>query len=536
MKMTGQVMARTAQSMLLALAVALPACGQQAETNKPAGGFRPGDKNTAPSEIRLPAVAGLFYPKDPKALAAAIDRMLAAAPTNRVEGLRALVCPHAGYEYSGATAATAYRLLTEGAYDTVIILAPSHYALFQGVSVPAAGAYATPLGIVTVSERVRRLGREAPFVVEPRCLVQRPPWSELASKPVPAVGEDTPETWEHSVEVQVPFLQRTLKRFQLLPVIFGKADPEQVSRALAPLVDEKTLVVASTDLSHYHPYNEARALDRETVRWICDLDTRSLNSEGAEERACGRAPVLALLHLAKLKGWKAQALDYRNSGDTSGDKSRVVGYAAVAFIAADRQPAATVGPAPAAGLGPVERRFLLDLARGTLRTVTAGGGLPTVRTDAVPPACQAPKGCFVTLTRDGQLRGCIGNIVPAGPLYQAVLENTRNAALSDPRFSPVSAHEEAKLHIEISVLTAPEPLAFASPEELLAKLQPREDGVVLRVGRHGATFLPQVWEQLPDKTQFLNQLSQKAGCPAGAWRGKDVTVSLYHAEAFEEAR
>ena len=537
MKMDGQVIAPVMRSVLFALMVMLTACGQQAETNKPAGELEAKTKPAATRRIRLPAVAGLFYPKDREALGSTIDRLLAAAPANRVEGVRALICPHAGYEFSGPTAATAYKLLAGGAYDTVIILAASHYALFPGASVPASDGYATPLGIVPVSDKARQLAKQAPFVLEPRCPVQRPSWSSRASKPAPAAGEDTPETWEHSVEVQVPFLQRTLKDFQVLPVIFGNANPEQVARALAPLVDGRTLVIASTDLSHYHPYAEAQALDRQTVRWICDQDTRALGSEGAEERACGRLPVMALLHLAKLKGWKPQLLDYRNSGDTAGDKGRVVGYAAVAFVAAEAKPAAASDPLrPGASFSSTERKFLLDLARQTLRRVAAGGGLSEVDGEKVPAACRAAKGCFVTLTRDGQLRGCIGNILPAGPLYKAVIENTRNAALRDPRFSPVTAGEAGMLHIEISVLSVPEPLVFASPEDLLTKLQPHQDGVLLKIGERGATFLPQVWEQLRDKVEFLEHLSQKAGGPAGAWRGENVTVSIYHAEAFAEAR
>ncbi len=493
----------------------------------------------APHNVRQPAVAGLFYPKDPKTLANTVDRCLAAAPTNAVAGVRALICPHAGYEYSGPVAAYAYKRIAGGSYDTVIILAPSHYALFQGVSVPATDAYETPLGQVPVSEQARQLAQQPPFVLEPRCLVQRPAWSAVASKPSPPAGEDTPETWEHSVEVQVPFLQRTLKQFKILPLMFGQADPAAVARALAPLVGDKTLVIASSDLSHYHPYQEARTLDGQTVKWICSLDLARLQAPEAEGSACGRMPILTLLHLAKLKGWTPQLLDYRNSGDTAGDKSRVVGYCAVAFTSAagtttsDKAPTA---PQPAAQFNPAERQFLLELARRTLTRVTAGRDLPEIKSDTVPAPCRAAKGCFVTLTKAGELRGCIGNILPAGPLYQAIMDNVRNAALRDPRFPPVTAEEAAKIHIEISVLTVPEPLAFASPDDLLARLQPHRDGVVLRIGGRGATFLPQVWEQLPDKAEFLSHLAAKAGCPPSAWRGKDVSVSLYHAEAFAEPK
>jgi AmmeMemoRadiSam system protein A len=216
-------------------------------------------------------------------------------------------------------------------------------------------------------------------------------------------------------------------------------------------------------------------------------------------------------------------LDYRNSGDVTGEKDRVVGYTAVAFYA----------PAPG-NLAAAERQFLLELARKTLRSVTTNGSVPEVAAKDVPPKLAETKACFVTLTKDGVLRGCIGHLMAIEPLHQAVAENARNAALRDPRFPPVQADELDQIKIEISVLTEPQPLTFSSPEDLLSKLHPNEDGVLLHIGPRTATFLPQVWAQLPDKVEFLNHLSQKAGCETSAWRGKDVSVSIYHVECFEE--
>ncbi len=524
---------------LLALALLFPACSRAVETaaiSNPAPPVPPSAQ--APQRIRQPAVAGLFYPKDAGDLTRAVDQCLAAASSAKTDGVRALISPHAGYEYSGRVAAEAYHQLAGGSYHTVIILAASHYALFRGASVPATDAYQTPLGLVPIAAQARELARQAPFVLEPRCLVRRPPWSALSSRPPPPAGEETPETWEHSVEVQLPFLQRLLKQFTILPVIFGQADPEKVANALAPLVDDKTLVVVSTDLSHYRSCDEARLLDTETVRWIQQMNIDALKAPAAEERACGQLPVLTLLHLAKLKGWTAQALDYRNSGDTGGDKSRVVGYSAVVFVTPNSQaPSADATPAAAdTELSAADRQFLLDLARRTIREVTAGRDLPQLAPGNAPEACRAEKGCFVTLTKAGDLRGCIGNIVPTGPLFRSVIQNARSAALRDPRFQAVSASETDQLEIEISVLTEPRPLVFSSPDDLLAKIQPNRDGVVLRIGEHSATFLPQVWEQLPDKTEFLSRLAAKSGCAPSAWRGRDVSVLTYRVEAFEEQR
>jgi MEMO1 family protein len=523
-----------------------PSRQSQKESRTPATGSNP-------LQVREPAVAGLFYPKEEKALSKMLDALFEAAPAHPVKNLRALICPHAGYEFSGPVAAHAYKTLAGRSFNTVIILAASHYARFQGVSVAATDAYDTPLGRVAVSEKAKLLAKQSPFVLEPKCIIQRPSWSGYASKPAPAIGEDTPETWEHSIEVQVPFLQKTLQDFQILPVMFGDADPAKVAEGLAAVIDDKTLVVASTDLSHYHPYDEAKAMDQRTLKWICAMDFKSLQARGAEESACGRMAVLTLMHLARLKGWTPQLLDSRNSGDTSGDKSRgVVGYGAIAFDG----PAAKAGQvssasAPSAATAPesklageksaapytaAERKFLLELARKTLKSTTSGGGLSKPKADTVPSRLKEAKGSFVTLTEGGQLRGCIGNILPDRPLFEAVVDNAQSAALHDSRFPPVTPDEVDKIHIEISVLTEPRPLAFSSSEDLLGKLQPHNDGVVLKIGSRSATFLPQVWGQLPDKIEFLNHLAQKAGGAPSDWRGKDVSVSIYHAEAFEEPK
>ena len=473
-------------------------------------------------KIREPAVAGLFYPKDPSELSRMIDGYLAAAKSEPPGKLKALICPHAGYVYSGPVAASAYRLLQGTEFQTVIVLAPAHHAALRAASISDAGVFRTPLGDVPISPVARRLAQVRPFELQPRCFVQRPDWAAQASRPLPARGSDTADMWEHADEVQVPFLQRTLKEFQLVPVVLGEIDPAAAARALLQVLDERTLIVASSDLSHYHPYAEARTLDRRTVEAICAFDLARLSGEDA----CGYVPIQTLLHVAKQKGWRPRLLDYRNSGDTAGDKSRVVGYAAIAFYA----------PAVATETFTQEqRRFLLGLARRTVREVTSTGRLPEVSADGLDASLTATRGCFVTLTKGGTLRGCIGHIQPVMPLYQAIIDNARRAAIRDPRFLPVSAREAGELEIEISVLTVPQPLAFSSPDDLLHRLHVHEDGVVLRIGDRGATYLPQVWEQLPDKVDFLDSLAEKAGCSRRDWRGPGVTVAIYHVESFKES-
>jgi hypothetical protein len=486
----------------------------------------------APPQVREPAVAGLFYPKDPAELSRMIDALLAAAKVEPAAGeLRALICPHAGYPYSGPVAAHAFRLLAGREYQTVVVMGPAHYAELRAAAVTDAAVWRTPLGDVPISDKARRLGQLAPFALNPRCRVQRPDWYRQASRPAPEV--DTAETWEHSVEVEVPFLQRTLKRFDLIPVVCGEFDEQRAAKALLQILDDRTLLVASSDLSHYYSSAMARNLDRHTVEAICRLDPDAIG----DGDACGHTPIRTLLYVAKERGWQARLLDARNSGDTAGDQARVVGYAAIAFYAPAQPARANTESAPAAGphFTTADRRFLLGLARRTLRAVTAGGQLPGLPAATLDPKFIAAAGCFVTLTKHRDLRGCIGYITPEGPLYQAVIDNARNAALRDQRFPPVTPREVDQLEIEISVLTVPLPLFFSSPEDLLRKLHPGVDGVVLRIGGRSATYLPQVWEQIPDRADFLNNLAEKAGCEPSAWRQSNVSVLVYHVESFKES-
>jgi len=472
--------------------------------------------------VREAAVAGLFYPKDETALGKMIDAFLAKVNESPIENLRGLICPHAGYEFSGQTAAFSYKLLAGQDVKTVMVLAPSHYALFEGAFLPRVDAYRTPLGVVPLSPKADELAKVKPFTSAPQCQVKRPGWWPQSPKTAPADGQDLPDTWEHAGEVQVPFLQRVLKDFTLVPVVYGNVDPAEVAKAIEPVLDDKTIIVASSDLSHYHPYDEARKLDERCLTAICTLDIEKMK----DQEACGKGPILTLMHLAKSKGWRVRFLDYRNSGDTAGDKGRVVGYGAIAFYEPGKA---------AQNFSPDERKWMLQLARKAFRESVVTGKLPPVDAANLAKKLMEPKGCFITLTKDGSLRGCIGHILPQEPLYKAIMDNAQNAALRDPRFPPVQADELDKIEVEISVLTTPEPLYFKDSQGLLDRLQPGKDGVILKIGDHMATYLPQVWEQIPDKQKFLGSLAVKAGCQADAWKTEPTAVFIYHVEAFKES-
>jgi len=478
-------------------------------------------------KVREPAVAGVFYPKDKDALKRDVERLLAAAKPEPVKNLRALVCPHAGYEFSAPIAASGYKLLAGQRFSTVILLGPSHYALFSGAFVPAVDAYRTPLGFIPLSPKALEMAKIAPFSANPRCRVNRPNWVGRSSRKAPPVGEDMPDTWEHSLEVQLPFLQCTMHDFSIVPVVFGEVDPAAVAKKLIPFLDDDTLLIVSTDLSHYHPYQQAKTGDTRTVKAICDLRADLIE----DEDACGHAPLVTLIDIARQKGWKAHLLDYRNSGDTAGDKAAVVGYAAIAFSSSEaRKPLPKTGPSQ---FTPEERRFLLKLARGSVTAAVTDSEGPK-DDPAAPAKFRERRACFVTLTINGNLRGCIGSLSPQESLYQAVISRAKAAATEDSRFPPVRADELNKINIEISILTLPKPLTFTSAQDLLAKLRPGIDGVVLRVEDHTATYLPQVWEQIPDRRTFLSELSEKAGLAADAWMSPGATVMTYQVEAFHE--
>jgi AmmeMemoRadiSam system protein B len=265
-------------------------------------------KNQAVLEPRVvlePAVAGSFYPGDAAQLESMIGGFLSEANPPEIPVPRGLVVPHAGYVYSGLTAAHGFKALEGHEYNTVIVLGPSHHFLFEGAAVPNATHYRTPLGGVRISPEAGRLADgglifQASSVFEP----------------------------EHSVEAELPFLQAVLGDFELIPVVTGRADPRALAERLLPIIDDRTLVVASSDLSHYHPYEEAVSLDRLCTEAIPNLDLQGVADDC---EACGRIPILALMHIARERGWSGRLMDYRNSGDTAGTKGSVVGYASVAF-------------------------------------------------------------------------------------------------------------------------------------------------------------------------------------------------------------
>jgi AmmeMemoRadiSam system protein B/AmmeMemoRadiSam system protein A len=462
--------------------------------------------------------AGSFYPSDPRELGRLIDRLGQNARGTQQDlperqSLRALVLPHAGYPYSGPTAAHAARVLSELQFEKVLLMGPDHFVGIRSAAVPAVQAFQTPLGRIPLHPAA------ADLLKQPELFAPLPPADDR----------------EHSLEVVLPFLQAYLKSFQLIPVMVGGADVDRLSRALQPLIERQTLVVVSSDLSHFLPYDDAQAKDRRTIEAILACDRRALARDS--DSACGARPLAVLLALAERFGWRPVLLNYLNSGDTAGDRSRVVGYAAIAFFGEPPIPAMNT---TSQLLTPEKGQILVKLARSTLMDkfglTLAPADADRMRSALSDASLQARCATFVTLKHQGRLRGCIGSLSATDPLAEDVRRNAINAAFHDPRFAPLSVGELEQVAIEVSVLTEPRPLAFSDAEDLLRKLRPNVDGVVIRQGHAGATFLPQVWEQLPKKEDFLGHLCLKAGLPQDAWRRGGLTVSTYQVQYFEESR
>ncbi len=420
------------------------------------------------SSIRPAAVAGAFYPARADELSAQLGALLQGAAAAGHDAPKAIIAPHAGYIYSGPIAASVYARLAPAArkITRVVLLGPAHRVAVNGLALPGAVGFATPLGTVPVDPTAVAAIRDLPQVT---------------------ISADA-HALEHSLEVHVPFLQTVLGKFALVPLVVGRATPEEVAEVLERLWgDEHTLVVISSDLSHYLGYDQAQATDRDTARTILNRQP-SLN----HHQACGATPVNGLLLAAARKGLKPELIDLRNSGDTAGDRRRVVGYASFGFYPAPEQASEHPGD------------VLIPIARSAIGDVL-GMGFETREDHAFLHEIGAT---FVTLMRHGRLRGCIGTLQAHRKLIADVKANAKAAAFLDPRFEPLTATELRTTRIEVSLLTAPEPIAFGCQEEAIALLRPGVDGVILEYGDKRGTFLPQVWEQMPDARTFFAHLKQ----------------------------
>jgi len=491
------------------------------------------------SDIRQPAVAGSFYPGEPSELAKMIARMLAETERPAVDGdIVGLVVPHAGYVYSGPVAASGFKAIQGLNYKDVIVIAPCHVEAFPGAAVYPGKAYRTPLGDIEINKELsEKIAKGSKMV-------------ELSDKGHRFTGRGG----EHSLEVELPFLQTMLDDFNFVAVVMGSQDM-QTCHGLAESIYEScknrndVLLVASSDLSHFHDYNTATTLDSQVVDLINNYDYNQLYTELEQRKieACGGGPIIAVMIASQMMGaGSARVVKYANSGDVSGDKSSVVGYLAAIFSKGDEDSKVyeidedvsssdsdetggmEINPASAVdfGLNNDERQFLLKLARESIEAVLEKRQLQPDITKYTGVLTEK-RGAFVTLTIDGRLRGCIGYIQAVKPLYETIAEMAVQAAFHDPRFPSLTKSEFNSIDIEISVLT---PMIIEkNPENVVVG----RDGLYIVRGYNSGLLLPQVpVENSWDRETFLNQTCIKAGLPPGTWKEAETQIYRFQADIF----
>jgi AmmeMemoRadiSam system protein B/AmmeMemoRadiSam system protein A len=501
--------------------------------NKPAGvlPIAQAADQAAPAEeartMRPTAVAGPggFYTDDPERLRTQIEGFLQKAEVPELSGrIVAVMVPHAGYVYSGPVAAYSYKALQGRPISTVIILGNSHRAYFSGAALSPDAVWDCPLGPVEVDQSISKelLASSAVFGE-----------SSVAHAP------------EHSLEVQVPFIRTVLPEAKIVPILMGEVTDSEVSQvadALAPIVKRLgVLLVASSDMAHYPAYDAAVKSDKAMLEAIATLDPDRIRSRDREIMAqgvpelvctlCGLDAVVATVRVANKVGvTKAEILKQATSGDTAGDKSRCVGYGAVAFVAPKAATQTSEKPTNSdeLKLTEAEKRRLLKVARQTLEANFGLAEAPSLDPGDSQPLAKKTA-CFVTLKLKGRLRGCIGELEPREPLIKAVASRAIAAAEQDPRFMPVKKEELKDIAIEISAMS---PLRKVnSPDEIIVG----KHGVVVKQGFHSGVFLPQVApEQGWDRDTMLSILcTEKAGLPADAWKN-GAELWVFTANVFSE--
>lgn len=475
-----------------------------------------GGKEMGMKEIREPALAGSWYPGDPEILSRDVKRYLENAKEEKVDGeIVALVSPHAGYMYSGQVAAYAYKLIEGKSFDTVVVVGPSHRFPFKGASLWDRGGFRTPLGVVPVddelSKKLMEKRKEIRFIPEAH-------------------------NQENSLELQIPFLQTVLKSFKLVPIAMEPDWSWETCQYLASAIAEtvrgkKVLLVASTDLSHYYTYNIAIELDRIFLNHIERFDIEGLNRDLKSNRteACGGGPVVTIMLAAKTLGAnQSKVLKYLNSGDVTGDRSRVVGYAAGVFyktVGGKEKMKEEKKVGVDLGLNEEEKKTLHHIAKTVIENKARGKAVPEFKIES--HILKENRGAFVTIQKKRQLRGCIGYIEGHGPLHKTIEEMAEAAAFRDPRFSPVKEKELPELDIEISVLT---PLKRIKD---VNEIQVGKHGIYIVRGMWAGLLLPQVATEYGwDRLTFLEHTCQKAGLPPNAWKEKDIEIYIFSADIF----
>lgn len=426
-------------------------------------------------KAREPKFAGSWYSKDPKHLSDEIDSYLIDVDDLGLN-TKAIIVPHAGYMFSGKTAAHAFKQLKKNT-NKAIILGTAHRYPLKGACVMDYDFYNSPLGKVKVSADVKLITDE---------------------KDVVSIKEADSD--EHSIEIEIPFLQRVLSDFEILPIIVGKTNPIEFADLLDKYSTDNSVIIASVDLSHFHKYSEAIRLDNFTINSILELNSANIKKAEIDSPYA----IEALIELAERKNWKAKLLDYKNSGDIIAERESVVGYSAIVFYE----------DATGSYFAEAEKNDMIKIAKDTTEMYVKTGKI--YKGEYHSKKLDRRLACFVTIKEGEELRGCIGTIEPVDTLFNSIIENSISAATRDPRFKPIKENELIHLNYEVSVLSVPTLIKPESIDSLFREIKGK--GVIISKDMRRAVYLPQVWENFTDEGAFLSSLCRKAGFIADEWK------------------
>ena len=481
------------------------------------------------SSVLLPSIAGTFYPAEESVLKELLSNLFEQAreeAANKIiNQFKVFIAPHAGYQYSGLSAAHAYKYFEPKKFERVIVIGPAHKNRFEGLAVYPQDFYQTPLGkspkqSISPSEGISIF--EAPFL------------------------------GEHSVEAHLPFLQYRLleegidlEKYPITLMLYGDISASKLAKKIDNLVDEKTCLILSSDLSHFYDLKTCQAKDEASIQAV--LSNVSQNVLKTAD-ACGKLGISAFLETRLSRKFHSEFIHYSNSAATTHDESRVVGYCSIGYFQDYFKPLDANDPDQVSLLTvqPNWRDFftfdfqreLLGFLRTQLKNYIANKDNPDLSAIVTKyPLLTQEAASFVTITIDGKLRGCIGSLYGSRPLGQDLMVNALKAACEDSRFKPMTLEELAQAKLEISVLHSYQLLKCSSEFEMLGKLQPNKHGVIIQKANQRATFLPQVWEQIPNKINFLSQLCKKGGFSQDAWRNQKerLQVITYEVIKFKES-
>lgn len=447
--------------------------------------------------IKQPAFDGKFYPKDTIELESQIKRMFEETQHFYEYSSRVVIVPHAGYFYSGHTAANTYQYFDK-TVENVFILAPAHYVDFKGAAVSNAQKFSTPLGQIEINSLINNAITMLKDVSVNNAAFEK----------------------EHAIEVQIPFIQTILPNAKIVPIVYNTRNHNVLFEIISKYFDdERNGFVISSDLSHFYPKAEAEKIDEYTANMIETGDTKNFHPA----QACGSKGIVAVTEFAKQNNYSLIRVELTNSAQKTKDDASVVGYGGWFLAYEDKN----------AFLKDNFSDQMISLAKESIKSGLANGTPVSVNHTQYAPVLKEQGACFVTLETDGVLRGCIGSVISHRPLIEDIVNNAFKAAFEDNRFEPLTQEEFENLTVSISLLSQPKEIHFKTEEELLEKIIPFNDGVIIKDNNLSAVYLPSVWEQIPDKKSFLESLKLKAGMRRNHF-SKTFKAYLFSTEYIKE--